>query len=369
MPPLTLLIKPASASCNMRCRYCFYSDIVGNSGVASYGIMGMSTLENVVKKSLDFASGQCTFVFQGGEPTLAKQDFYKAFLELATRHNHKKLQTNYSIQTNGYGIDREWADFLAKNHFLVGLSLDGIKDVHDLYRKDAEEKGTFAKVMRTAQIFNHYGVEYNILTVITNQVAKSIGKVYGFFKRNHFIYQQYIPCLDPLGENRGQYTYSLYPKLYGDFLCNLFDLWYNDFSRGNRVFIRYFDNLMQLIMRCPPESCGMMGTCTRQIVVEADGSVYPCDFYVLDKYRLGNLNDNDFLQIEAKRDSTDFIEVSKQISTQCLECRWYFLCRGGCRRDRESLINSELSINYFCSSYMSFFDYAFSRLKKCAYSL
>lgn len=357
MPPLTLLIKPASASCNMRCRYCFYA------ATPSCGTMGLSTLENVVRKALDAASGQCTFAFQGGEPTLAGLDFYKALLELVNLHNVKHLEVQYAIQTNGYGIDREWAGFLAKHRFLVGLSLDGTKDIHDLYRRDAVGRGTFSKAMRTAQLFDSCRVEYNILTVVTAQAAKNIGRIYSFFSRNRFTYQQYIPCLDPLDEVRGNRDYSLTPELYGEFLCSLFDLWYNGFIRGKRVSVRYFDNLLQMMAGYPPESCGMSGECSRQLVIEADGGVYPCDFYVLDKYRLGNLNEDDFLRIERKRDSLAFIKVSRQIPPQCPECRWYPLCRGGCRRERESAGSTDLSRNYYCPAYRRFFEYAYPRLR------
>ena len=366
MPPLTLLIKPASSGCNMRCQYCFYLDTAQNRTIASYGIMKLSTLENIIGKALSAASQQCIFAFQGGEPTLAGLDFYKTFIELVNRYNSKRLEVRYSIQTNGYDIGREWAVFLAKHHFLVGISLDGTKDIHDLYRLDTTGNGTFAKVMRTAQLFDHYGVEYNILTTVTAQAVKNIGKIYGFFRRNHFMYQQYIPCLDPLFEERNRHKYSLTPELYGKFLCNLFDLWHNDFIRGKPVSVRYFDNLIQMLMGYPPESCGMAGECSRQIVIEADGSVYTCDFYVLDQYRLGNLNIDDFQAIEKKRDSLGFIDISRQIPLQCGECRWYPLCRGGCRRDREPVADLKLSVNYFCLSYKQFFEYAYPRLEHCA---
>lgn len=362
MPPLTILIKPASTSCNMRCQYCFSLDQSKNRLTASYGIMNLFTLENVVKKALAAASIKCVFAFQGGEPTLAGLDFYNTLIELVRLYNKKTLQVQYVLQTNGYGIDRDWAVFLARNHFLVGLSLDGNKDIHDLYRIDIAGKGTFSKVMHTAQLFSHYGVEYNILSVITSQTAKNIGKIYGFFSHNKFTYQQYIPCLDPLYKERGNQIYSLTPELYSNFLCTLFDLWYNDFIRGKQISIRYFDNLLQIMIGYPSESCGMMGQCTRQIVVEADGGVYPCDFFMLDEYLLGNLNNDDFPQIEARRDSLGFIESSRNIPPQCRKCRWYQLCGGGCRRDRETISDLEISVNYYCSSYRQFFEYSWTRL-------
>ena len=362
MPPIHLLIKPASLSCNMRCSYCFSLDIADNRHQSSYGVMHLDTLEHVVRKALAAAQHQCTFAFQGGEPTLAGLDFFRNLIEFVGRHNRKRLKIDYAIQTNGYCIDRQWAAFLSEHGFLVGLSLDGVKNIHDLHRRDPAGKGTFSKVMRAAQLFNGHGVQYNILSVITADTVKNIGQIYGFFSRNHFLYQQYIPCLDPLKEARGQQNYSLTPQLYGEFLCKLFDLWYHDFTRGKRVSVRYFDNLMQMMAGYPPESCAMIGHCTRQIVVEADGCVYPCDFYVLDEYRLGNLREEDFPQIEAARDKLGFIGLSLQKSPKCSECRWYPLCRGGCRRDREPFP----SLNKYCAAYKEFFEYAYGRMEKIA---
>src|SRR5699024_5362855 len=138
-------------------------------------------------------------------------------------------------------------------------------------------------------------------TVVNAQTAKKIQSIYTFFKKNGFRYLQFIPCLDPLGEEPGQRDYSLTPEAYGEFLCRLFDLWYKDLMNGEEVSIRQFDNYIQMLMGYPPESCGMSGVCSFQNVVESDGSVYPCDFYVLDEWKLGNLNINSFPELEEKR--------------------------------------------------------------------
>lgn len=366
MAPRNLLIKPASGSCNMRCYYCFYADIGINRTDSTYGMMSLQTLENVVRKALETATRTCTFAFQGGEPTLVGLPFYHACTELVKQYNTKHLQIHYAIQTNGYVIDAEWASFFAKHNFLVGLSLDGIKDVHDLHRIDAQQKGTFSKVMHAAQLFDQHGVEYNILTVVTEQLVKNIDKTYGFYTRNHFAYQQYIPCLDPIGEKRGQQTYSLSPQRYGVFLMKLFDLWYRDVKRGKPVSIRYFDNLVMMLRGNSPESCGMAGQCSMQYVVEADGEVFPCDFYALDAYKLGNLNSCDFAQIDDMRKQIGFIEKSLPVDEKCSACRWYGLCRGGCRRDRDLLTGDGLTCNYYCEAFEMFFSHTYVRLAELA---
>ena len=367
MNHLNLLIKPASGNCNLRCKYCFYHDITEKRKIPSYGIMSLDTIETIVKKVCDYLpSGECTIAFQGGEPTLTGLDFFKAFVEYQKKYKSDKLIFHNAIQTNGMVIDEEWAKFLSENNFLVGISLDGHEDIHDLYRIDANENGTFARVMESIHLLEKYKVEFNVLTVVTAQVAKNIDKIYKFFKENNLKYQQYIACLDPLDQKHGQYKYSLSPSLYGRFLCHLFDQWYNDIQKGEFVYNRYFENLVGMLIGHLPESCGLIGHCARQVVVEADGSVYPCDYYVLDQYRIGNLITDGFDDIEENRDKSGFIQHSMVINEKCKYCKWAKLCRGGCRRDREPVINGVPSLNHFCESYQQFFEYAYPRLVQLA---
>lgn len=363
MKRIHLLIKPASGNCNLRCKYCFYADVTSNREVASFGFMSLDTLEGIVKKVIDNSEIECGFAFQGGEPTLAGLEFYKKLIEFETKYNTKKLKISNTIQTNGYIIDDEWAKFFSDNNFLVGLSVDGNKDIHNLYRVDSKGNDTFKRVLSVIEIFNKYKVEYNILTVVTAQTAKSITKIYKFYMKNKLYYQQYIPCLDPLGEERGNYKYSLTPELYSLFLKDLFDLWYNDIVNNNFVYNRYFENLVGMLKGYPPESCAMVGHCNCQYVIEADGGVYPCDFYVLDEYKIGNILTDDFETLNYNLKKTEFIEKSMNIPNNCKSCRWFPLCRGGCRRDREPVINGKLDLNYFCKSYKDFFEYTINRLE------
>ncbi len=367
MPPLSLLIKPASGLCNLRCRYCFYHDVAENREIDSYGIMTGETIENVLKKALAAADREITIAYQGGEPTLAGLDFFRETVEMQKRHNKKRLAVHNAIQTNGVHLDDAWARFFHDNRFLVGLSIDGIMDVHDENRLDAKREGTFARVMQTADLFDRYKVEYNILTVVTLRLARRIRAAYRFFKKRGFGYLQFIPCLDPLGEPFGGHDYSLTPQAYGQFLCDLFDLWYADIEAGEAPSIRDFDNYVQMLMGYPPESCNLRGVCGMQYVVEADGSVYPCDFYVLDDMRLGNLNEEDFPQIDRRRAEIGFIEASEPLDPACGACEYLNICRGGCRRHRET--GAALGRTYFCESYKMFFAHALPGLSAIARAL
>ena len=313
MPPISLLIKPASSNCNLRCKYCFYHSLAENRQTDSYGIMDIETLEILVRKTMEYADYGCSFVFQGGEPTLAGLDFFRSLVEFQKKYNKKNVYISNAIQTNGMVIDEEWARFLAENKFLVGLSLDGPKDIHDSYRAGPNGKGSFIRIMETVNHFNKYKVEYNILSVVTAHSARHINKIYNFFKKHGFRYLQFIPCLDPLGEHPGGYEHSLTPERYAYFLKTLFDRWYNDILQGNMISIRYFDNIVGMAMGYRPESCGMSGVCTCQFVVEANGGVYPCDFYVIDEWYLGNLEHSSFEEIWNSETTGRFIEVSKYV--------------------------------------------------------
>ncbi|NLZ54654.1 MAG: anaerobic sulfatase maturase, partial [Thermoanaerobacteraceae bacterium] len=346
MPPLSILMKPASGNCNLRCKYCFYHSVTEIREVENYGMMKLGTLETIVQKALQFADGICMFAFQGGEPTLRGLDFYKKFIEFQKKYNTKNVRLNNAIQTNGIVIDDEWAEFLAENNFLVGISLDGPKDIHDSLRVDAKNRGSFNRVMNTISLFNKHRVEFNILCVVNSYVARHINKIYTFFKKNNFRYLQFIPCLDPLNEEPGGYDYSLTPERYAYFLKNLFDMWYDDIMKGNMVSIRYFDNLVGMLMGYPPEVCGMIGQCSCQFVIEADGGVYPCDFYVIDEWYLGNIENMGFVELKNSDAGKKFVEVSKHIDPRCTECKWFTLCRGGCRRAREPFAEGKPVLNY-----------------------
>lgn len=365
MPPLHLLIKPSSGLCNLRCEYCFYHDISEKREQSSYGFMSIDTLRQVLQKVFAYADTACSITFQGGEPTLIGLPFFRQVVALEKEYNQKQLPVSYSIQTNGTTLDAEWAKFFAEQHFLVGISVDGTIHTHDAFRKDAKGQGSFLSVMRGLDLLRNYQVDFNILTVVNRRTAASIRKIYAYYKKMDFRHQQYIPCLDPLDAPAGSFPFSLSPKQYGDFLVELFHLWYADFLQGNLVFIRQFENYISLLLLGYAESCDMNGFCGIQHVVEADGEVYPCDFYVLDKYKLGNLNQVGFADIAKKREEIGFCERSHKLPSDCMACPYLSLCRGGCYRHRNMSLTAEHS-NYFCESFRIFFAACLPELKQAA---
>ena len=354
----------------MRCKYCFYIDETENRTDSCTGRMSDETVHILVDKALDYASGDCAFAFQGGEPTLAGLDFFRRFVGYAGSHPRaKNLRIHYSIQTNGYELNEDWAKFFAQHNFLVGISLDGPKDIHDRYRLDHKGNGTFSRVMASIRLFEKHNVDFNILTVVSGSNARHGRQVYDFFKKNNFRYQQYIECLDPIGEIQGGHDYSLTPEKYEIFLKSMFDCWYQDMKNCRYVYNRYFENLMMIMAGQRPEGCNFQGFCSPQWVVEADGSVYPCDFYALDEWRLGNINTDSFEKMEQMRNDCGFVRLSKPLPDDCKNCRWLMLCRNGCRRNREPLDADHSGKNYFCSAYKNFLEYAHPKLAEVLHIL
>lgn len=355
MPPVSVLIKPASSACDMECSYCFYRDVSDHREHAFEGMLSLADMEKVIVAAMEYAEGYCSFAFQGGEPTLAGLDFFRQTVALERKHGRPGVTVYNSIQTNGLSLDEDFARFLAEEHFLVGLSLDGPPELHNRNRRDNRGKGTCDRVVKAARLLERFGAEYNILCVLTGRNARSVQRIYNFYKKQGFRYLQFIPCLEPLGEERGGESYHLSVEDYGDFLLRSFDLWLQDLRRGDYVSIRHLDNWLSILLGEPPEACGSVGCCSVQFVVEGDGGVYPCDFYVLDEWRLGRVGEQSFAQMARSETARQFVEASRTVPGECRGCPAYPVCRNGCRRDRLVTTEGIIDRNYYCKAYKKFF--------------
>ena len=364
MNHLSLLIKPASGLCNLRCKYCFYYDVMENRELDNYGVMTLETLEKLVMRAYENSRLSVSFIFQGGEPTLIGLNFYVELIRFVEQYNKEKVPTHYSIQTNGTKIDNDFARFLKQNNFLVGISIDGNEEIHNKYRIDSERLGSFDQVIKGLNYLKQHDVDYNILTVVTENTVENTENVYRYLSSLGTDYLQFIPCIDSFEGSVQKQTLS--NGEYEVFLKRLFDVWYLDFKKGKRISIRYFDDIIKMILGYPPESCTLLGYCTLNQVVEADGSVYPCDFYVLDEWKLGNIIDDKFNDLLKSKKAKQFVETSMGINEDCKDCKYYQLCRGGCRRNKEPFETVESVKTKFCSAFYNFFDYTIERFTEIA---
>lgn len=336
---MNIMIKPVSGRCNLGCRYCFYKE-----GHETAAPMSASDACHVLDSLAPYLRCGYPLVFQGGEPLLAGYDFFAAVIGHLSKLGYAG---QVSVQTNGTLIDDRMAALFAENGVLVGVSLDGDELSHSVYRED------FAGVMRGIGHLEKAGCDFNILTVVTDETAARIGQIYEFYRREGFDYQQYIPCIG---------AWRLSDAAYGEFLVRLFRLWRDDIAAGRRVYIRLFENIRMILSGAYPEDCGAAGVCTPQLLIEADGSVYPCDFYVKDDLKLGNILTDSVEDILNAPAGARFTESSWELPEQCSRCRFIDLCRGGCRRYR-----NDDGLFLYCNAYRRFFRECIKEFEDIAY--
>ncbi len=351
MRQMTALVKPASSGCNLKCKYCFYCD-EANIREKSHGSkMSLETAENLIRKMFDFCgtNSVLTFMFQGGEPLLAGLQFFEKFVEAAERLKTEGSAINYSLQTNGTLIDDEFCKFFKKHNFLIGVSVDGEKELHDKMRCES-----FDKAMHGIELLKKHSVDFNILSVIT--AGTDAAKLFEFYMQHDFRDVQPIYCLDPLSDEKAEH--SLGAKQLARFKKRLFNLWFAEVSKGKHFYVRDFDNLLSLLTKGKAEQCGASGRCNAQLVVEADGTCYPCDFYCIDEFECLNINTadiNDILNCEGLK---KFFEYDEPKNTLCSACPVKSVCGGGCKRYR-SLYNS---LSGYCPQ-MDFILHALNKLR------
>lgn len=333
---LSVLIKPCGAACNLKCKYCFYTP--------DWHIAAMPTPEYAaaITKALGAsAEKEVAIVFQGGEPLLAGIPFYSQFIELMTRYAPES-KINYGIQTNATLIDRHWCKFFKDNAFLVGVSLDGVKYVNDKYRYYADGSSVFAAVTKSIKLLESYGVDYNVLSVITKDLCRHAKETMNFFARNYKFLQFTMPVreewnLDALPNDDEMY----------EFLDTAFNVYYRRLKDGNYLSVRYYDNLVRMAGGKRPEQCGLDGKCTGYLTIDGNLNCYPCDFYVTADNLLGNLNHDSVDSIMSSAALQEF-KRHEELAYKCTVCEVSELCRGGCKRYREN------GVFYYCTAVKKF---------------
>lgn len=341
------LIKPSSSLCNMKCKYCFYHDVSEHREVISNGIMEKETMNQLIERALSpINESTITFAFQGGEPTVAGLDYFERFVDFVNQNKQSYHHIQYAIQTNGYIVDEKWCQFFKENSFLVGVSLDGYKENHDHFRITNSNQSSYKTVIHCIDLLKKYEVDFNILTVLSAPLAKHPEKLYRFFKEQQFKYVQLIPCLPGLDELDD--PFKLTPHAFAKFYKAFYKLWEIDYLKGDYMSVTLFDNLILMFKGVPPQQCGMLGQCLPQYVIESNGNVYPCDFYVLDEYCTGNIKDKSFSEIRQDENMTNFLKEPHPQCKECEKCKFIKLCYGNCKR---------LSITYFDEEYCGYKDF------------
>ncbi len=365
MQPFTLLIKPSGSDCNVDCTYCFYKCRPAEVG---HGRQRMSeaVLEKLVRDYMSLRFPLSGFAWQGGEPTLMGLDFYKRAVELQKQYGVSGQEVGNSLQTNALLLnDDQWCRFLHESRFLVGVSIDGPKDLHDHYRLDLGGHGTWDRVMAAIDRMKAHEVEYNTLTLVNNLTADHPDEIFDFLVSLGIRYLQFIPCVE-VDPQTGQIAeFSVTPKQYGDFLCRIFDRWIR--SGPQKLSIRDFDSILSHCIGGRHTICTFDRQCSQYIVIEHTGDVFPCDFFVEPKWRLGNIFETPIEQLASSAQKKTFARKKENLANKCLVCRHLAICRGGCMKDRAPFDKDNYGReSYFCESYRQFFDHALPRFMQLA---
>ncbi len=379
------MVKPVGSRCNLNCAYCFYlhkSELLEHTGNTR---MSDEVLEQHIRQYIEGQNGEeVIFSWQGGEPTLAGLDFFRKIVQLETKYKKPYQRIENDLQTNGTLLNEEWAAFLKQYNFLVGLSIDGPRGLHDRYRVSRDGRGTFDKVMAAAKLLHRYKVPFNGMCTVNRENAKHPVEVYRFLLDELGVWRvQFTPCVEPKvftvvapqhwgplllptinsprsrpgSEDSAVMDWSVDPEDWGRFLCAIWDEWYRK-DYGN-VHVNLFETAIAQSLGLPSQTCAQAEFCGKGLAVEHNGDIFACDHYVYPEYRRGNLLTTHLASIAygegqkhwgfAKRDD---------LPRYCRQCPHLKLCWGECPKNRlVRTPDGEPGLNYLCPGYKMFYDH------------
>ena len=359
MKPFSLLIKPTAADCNLACEYCFYSDRKRLYPECSMHRMSSQVLERVISSFMAIDMPHYSFSWQGGEPTLMGTDFFRLAARLQRKYHIGNTIVSNGIQTNATLVDREMASCLAEHDFLVGGSLDGPAGGHDSHRRTDHGQPSHSRVMRGINYLKEYGAEFNILTVVSRSNVRQPGEIYHYLRDQGFFFQQYIPCVEFDGEGE-PLPYSITAEEWGSFLCGIYDEWIGTDAR--RVSVRLFDCVLMYLTSGRHYLCPMERDCRNYFVVEHNGDIYPCDFFVEEELKLGNIQRDTWEEMWNSRIYKEFGSRKSSWNPECAACEFLPLCAGDCLKHREWGKGPD-TLSWLCEGWKIFYAHALPGFK------
>lgn len=369
--PLYVMLKPAGAHCNLACKYCYYLEKNNLYQNSHRHLMTDEMLEQFTREYIEAQTmPQVLFTWHGGEPLMRSIDFYKKALALQKKYAHGK-QIDNVIQTNGTLLTDEWCEFFAKNHWLVGISIDGPQEYHDHYRVTPAEKPSWEKVMQGIQLLKKHRVEWNAMAVVNAYNAEHPLEFYHFFRDNGCQYLQFTPIVERLTEHEDGRTLasladdreipladaSVTPQQWGNFLCTIFDDWVR--HDVGKTFVEIFDCTLANWMGVLPGICAYSKECGHAGVMEHNGDVYSCDHFVFPEYKLGNIREQSLIDMLYGEKQQVFSRLKHtSLPRQCKECDMEFACHGECPKNRfEKDKYGEPGLNYLCQGYYQYYTH------------
>ncbi len=353
--PFSLLVKPTCADCNLRCEYCFY---LGKNALYAAGRHRMSdaVLKRMIQGYMATEQPVYSFGWQGGEPTLMGLEFFRKVTALQQRYGRPGATVANGLQTNATRLDDALARHFAEYKFLVGCSLDGPPDMHDRYRRTASGKGSHAKVMRGIETLQRHGVEFNILVLVSQANVGQAAAVYRYLTGQGFLYHQYIPCVEFDAAGRLM-PYAIDGEAWGRFNIDLFNAWQAD-GDTHRVSIRHFDSMLLKMVDGAVSLCSMGRDCRQYFVVEHNGDIYPCDFFVEPELALGNVTESSWATVQDSARYRTFGLRKAAWHAQCDACAHLDLCAGDCLKHRVSRAGQSPALSRLCTGWKMFYAHA-----------
>lgn len=348
----------------MRCKYCFYLDHCSFYPGERHHRMSNDVLETMIRSYMGTSQPQYSFGWQGGEPTLMGLDFFKRAVELQKKHGRNGAMVGNGLQTNATLITAEFAAFIRQHNFLVGVSVDGPEDIHDQSRLTMDGRGSHDQVIRGIKHLENARAEFNILTLVSQSNVRAADRVYNYLRANGWLYQQYIPCVE-YGDDGALLPFAIQGEEWGEFMCRIFDAWYPGDTR--RVSIRHFDSILGLMVDGRPNACYLDRNCCQYFVVEYNGDVYPCDFYVRKELLLGNVADDAWQDLQQSPLYLDFGAKKRQWNPACDVCEFVNVCSGDCLKNRwYTEGDSSFRMSALCAGWKMFYSHTLDRFKKLA---
>ena len=369
--PLYVMLKPVGAHCNLACKYCYYLEKNNLYQNSHRHLMSDEMLEQFTREYIEAQTmPQVLFTWHGGEPLMRSIDFYKKALELQKKYAHGK-QIDNVIQTNGTLLTDEWCEFFTKNHWLVGISIDGPQEYHDHYRVTPAGKPSWEKVMQGISLLKKHRVEWNAMAVVNAYNAEHPLEFYHFFRDNGCQYLQFTPIVERLTEHEDGRTLasladdreipladaSVTPQQWGNFLCTIFDDWVR--HDVGKTFVEIFDCTLANWMGVLPGICAYSKECGHAGVMEHNGDVYSCDHFVFPEYKLGNIKNQSLIDMLYGEKQQAFSRLKHtSLPRQCKECDMEFACHGECPKNRfEKDKYGEPGLNYLCQGYYQYYTH------------
>jgi uncharacterized protein len=378
-----VMAKPIGPICNLNCTYCYYLEKEKLFPKEENFRMNPEVLETFIRQYIESQSTlEVIFSWQGGESTLLGLDYFKSVVELQKKYACGRKISN-TLQTNGTRLDDAWCKFFREQNFLVGISIDGPRRLHDTYRLDKGQKPTFDRVMKGIHLLKKYRVEFNTLTVVSASNAKHPVEVYDFLRETGSGYIQFIPLVERLPSEQGQSSglglaepplpgaapspvtrWSVPSERYGDFLRAIFDQWVR--RDVGKVFVQMFDVALEIWSGQGHAPCLFQKDCGEGLALEHNGDLYSCDHFVYPKYHLGNIMNESLGDLVNSARQRAFGEAkSATLPRQCRECEVLFACHGECPKRRFlTTSDGEEGLNYLCAGYRKFFNHINPAMKK-----